>query len=117
MTGTSCERHIDRLRALARLAEGEHLGPEALAQRLLGQGCVRDDFVSLPTEAELVRVGKVFQVFVRARLSPAARATAIARCVAEWMFRDEAPGEGRSLVISEVAQALSVSPPATSSAA
>jgi hypothetical protein len=95
MSGTECLRQLNRLRDLANLAEGEGATPEALAARLFGKGSVRDDFVSLPTEAELVRVGSSFRIFVRAKLPPAARAQAVAYCIAEWCLRQEAPSVER----------------------
>lgn len=117
MPGTECLRQLNRLRTLANLAEGERLAPEQLAQRLFGQGCVRDDFVSLPTEAELVRVGTSFRVFVRAKLAPGARARAVARCIAEWMLRDEPKSDDRGQIIQSLTQAILDDAPCASSAA
>ena len=106
MPGTECSKQLDRVRVMAHLVEGENLAPEALAVRIFGQGCVRDDFVSLPTEAELVRVGTSFRIFVRAKLAPLPRARAVARCIAEWCVRDEARNDDREETIAALAQTL-----------
>jgi len=106
MPGPDCLRQLNRLRSLANLEEGQGLAPEALAARLFGQGSVRDDFVSLPSEAELVRVGQSFRIFVRAKLPPAGRARAVAHCIAEWCLKDQARGEERSKMLHELANAI-----------